>query len=148
MKEKKNNKPNETQNKNKKGKVIIPIILVLLIALGIVTFAYTQNIQLAENNNEMQEVEEIKTREIVLEDNKYMHVEEDASGDEVPVPNGFVGSKVTGENEIDTGYVIYSGEEEVNDNNVVEAQKTRNQYVWVPVVDINKFYGTDANGKR
>ena len=101
MKEKKNNKPNETQNKNKKGKVIIPVILVLLIALGIVTFAYTQNIQLAENNNEKQEVEEIKAREIVLEDNNYMHVEEDASGDKVPVPNGFVGSKVEGENEID-----------------------------------------------
>ena len=148
MKEKKNNKIKETQNKSKKVKVIIPIILVLLIVLGIVTFAYTQNIQLAENNNEMQEVEEIEAREIVLEDNKYMHIEEDASGDKVPVPNGFVGSKVEGENEINTGYVIYSGEEEVNDNNVVEAQKTRNQYVWIPVPDISKFYGTDANGKK
>ena len=148
MKEKKNNKPNETQNKSKKVKVIIPIILVLLIVLGIVTFAYTQNIQLAENNNEKREVEEMKDQAIILEDNKYMHVEEDASGDKVPVPNGFVGSKVEGENEIDTGYVIYSGEEEVNEGNVEEAQKTRNQYVWVPVPDISKFYGTDANGKK
>ena len=33
-------------------------------------------------------------------------------------------------------------------SNVTEAQKSRNQYVWVPVPDINKFYGTDANGKK
>ena len=69
-----------------------------------------------------------------------MHVEEDASGDKVPVPNGYVGSSVTGENEIDTGYVIYEGEEEVTDSNVADAQKSRNQYVWIPVPDISKFY--------
>ena len=77
-----------------------------------------------------------------------MHVELDASGDKVPVPNGYVGSKVTEENEINTGYVIYEGEEEVNDTNKDEAQKSRNQYVWIPVPDISKFYGTDANGKK
>ena len=77
-----------------------------------------------------------------------MHVETDASGDSVPVPNGFVGSKVTGENEIDTGFVIYEGEEEVTDSNVQTAQTSRNQYVWIPVEDISKFYGTDTNGKR
>ena len=83
-----------------------------------------------------------------LQENEHMHIEEDASEDKVPVPNGYVGSKATGENEIDTGYVIYEGEEEVNDSNVEEAQKTRNQYVWVPVPDASKMYGTDANGKK
>ena len=83
-----------------------------------------------------------------LQDNEYMHVEIDNSGDKVPVPNGYVGSKVTGEDEIDTGYVIYEGEEEVNDNNVGESQKTRNQYVWIPVPDASKIYGTDENGKK
>ena len=77
-----------------------------------------------------------------------MHVEIDSSGDKVPVPNGYVGSKVTGENEIDTGYVIYEGIDEVNDSNVEEAQKTRNQYVWIPVPDASTMYGTDANGKK
>ena len=77
-----------------------------------------------------------------------MHVELDASGDKVPVPNGYVGSKVIGENEINTGYVIYEGEEEVNDTNKDEAQRSRNQYVWIPVPDISKMYGTDANGKK
>ena len=77
-----------------------------------------------------------------------MHLEEDESGDKIPVPNGYVGSKATGEYEIDTGYVIYEGIEEVNDSNVEEAQKTRNQYVWVPVPDASKMYGTDKNGKK
>ena len=83
-----------------------------------------------------------------LQENEHMHIEEDASKDKVPVPNGYVGSKATGENEIDTGYVIYEGEEEVNDNNVEEAQKTRNQYVWVPVPDASTMYGIDENGKK
>ncbi len=83
-----------------------------------------------------------------LQDNEHMHVEIDESGDKVPVPNGYVGSRATGENEINTGYVIYEGEEEVNDSNVEEAQKTRNQYVWIPVPDASTMYRTDANGKK
>ena len=142
---KRNKKENKIANKNKK--VILIIIVLFLIILGVASLAYSQNIKLAKNNNEEQEVEESKSQEIVLEDNKYMHVETDASGDSVPVPNGFVGSKVTGENEIDTGFVIYEGEEEVTDSNVQTAQTSRNQYVWIPVEDISKFYGTDANGK-
>ena len=83
-----------------------------------------------------------------LQDNEHMYVEVDSSGDKITVPNGYVGSKVAGENEIDTGYVIYEGEEEVNDSNVEEAQKTRNQYVWIPVPDASKMYGIDVNGKK
>ena len=147
MKENKTKKENNKIAKNKKVKVISITLLLLLVIVGVVSFVYSQNIRLTKNNNEEQEVQESKTQEIVLEDNKYMHVETDASGDKVPVPNGFVGSKAAGENEIDTGFVIYEGEEEVTDTNVADAQKTRNQYVWVPVEDISKFYGTDANGK-
>ena len=83
-----------------------------------------------------------------LQDNEHMHVEIDSSGDKVPVPNGYVGSRANGENEIDTGYVIYEGEGEVNNENVGEAQKTRNQYVWIPVPDASTMYGTDSNGKK
>ena len=82
-----------------------------------------------------------------LQENEHMHIEEDASEDKVPVPNGYVGSKATGENEIDTGYVIYEGTEEVNNSNVEEARKTRNQYVWIPVPDASTMYGTDENGR-
>ena len=133
--------------KNKKTLVkVITIILAIAIIAGVVfAFTYSKNIEVATANEEETKAE---TRELVLEDNNYMHVETDASGDQVPVPNGFVGSSATGENEIDTGFVIYEGEDPVTDTNVADAQKTRNQYVWVPVPDPSKFYGTDANGKK
>ena len=136
--------------KNKK-KVVGIVIAILILLLVLVTVLVVNTMSNKAKEKEAQVIEEekkeTKTQEIVLADNKYMHVETDASGDKIPVPNGFVGSKATGENEIDTGYVIYEGEEEVTDNNAQTAQTSRNQYVWVPVPDISKFYGTDANGK-
>ena len=127
-------------------KIVIPIvILIIVILIGtLVVFAVSKN-----KTNESENIaQETKIRNINLQDNEYMHVENDASGDKVPVPNGYVGSKATGENEIDTGYVIYEGTDEVNDSNVADAQKNRNQYVWIPVPDTSKFYGTDSNGKK
>ena len=148
MKQNKKEKQFNTNTKqNNKIKVILPITLVVLVILGVVVFAFSnnKNLELATTNEEGRKAE---TKAVVLEDNNYMHVETDASGDKVPVPNGFVGSTATGENEIDTGFVIYEGYEEVTDSNVADAQKTRNQYVWIPVPDPSKFYGTDANGKK
>ena len=132
--------------KNKKIIIgIVAVILAIIILAGIVIVATMRNsTKIGTINDE----ETSRAQDLVLEDNEYMHVELDASGDSVPVPNGFVGSKVAGENEIDTGFVIYEGEEKVTDSNVQTAQTSRNQYVWVPVEDISKFYGTDANGKR
>ena len=106
-------------------KIVIPIvILIIVILIGtLVVFAVSKN----KTNISESTVQETKARNINLEDNEYMHVENDASGDKVPVPNGYVGSKATGENEIDTGYVIYEGTDEVNDSNVADAQKNRNQ---------------------
>ena len=127
-------------------KVVIPVaILLIIILIGtIVVYAFSKN----ASNVSGATLQEAKTRNIELVDNEHMHVETDASGDKVPVPTGYVGSKAAGENEIDSGYVIYEGEEEVTDSNVADAQKNRNQYVWIPVPDISKFYGTDANGKK
>ena len=142
-------KNQKTRNKQKNNikkpidkKIIISIsILIILILIGtLVVFAFSRN----QENTVLQ----AEKTELNLEDNEYMHVEKDASGDKVAVPNGYVGSNATGENEIDNGYVIYEGEEVVTDSNVADAQKSRNQYVWVPVPDISKFYGTDANGKK
>ena len=116
--------------------MILIIVLITTLAIGILSKKPKSTIVEANKTN------------FNLQDNEHMYVELDASGDKVPVPNGYVGSKVTGENEINTGYVIYEGEEEVNDTNKDEAQKSRNQYVWIPVPDISKFYGTDSNGKK
>ena len=134
--------------KNKKIIIgIVAVILAITIFAGIV-IAVTKSNSTKIGTVSDEEETKAEAKEIVLEDNNYMQVETDASGDKVPVPNGFVGSSATGENEIDTGFVIYEGEEEVTDSNVADAQKTRNQYVWIPVPDPSTFYGTDANGKK
>ena len=122
---------------------IICGILAVIVILTSLIFAFSK-----KESNEVLQATKSTANAVNLENNDHMHVEEDASGDKVPVPNGYVGSSVAGENEIDTGYVIYEGEEEVTDSNVADAQKNRNQYVWIPVPDISKFYGTDANGKK
>ena len=128
---------------NRKMVCIICGILAVIVVLTSLIFAFSKK----ENSTVLQATKST-VNAINFENNEHMHVEEDASGDKVPVPNGYVGSSVAGENEIDTGYVIYEGEEEVTDSNVADAQKNRNQYVWIPVPDISKFYGTDANGKK
>ena len=128
---------------NRKMVCIICGILAVIVVLTSLIFAFSK-----KENSTVLQATKTTANAVNLEDNEYMHVEEDASGEKVPVPNGYVGSSVTGENEIDTGYVIYEGEEEVIDSNVADAQKNRNQYVWVPVPDISKFYGIDSEGKK
>ena len=125
---------------NKKVVIPISILIIVILLATLIVYAFT--------GKQKNTVVEAEKTELNLANNEYMHVEEDASGDKVPVPNGYVGSGVTGENEIDIGYVIYEGEEEVTDSNVADAQKNRNQYVWVPVPDISKFYGIDSEGKK
>ena len=126
--------------KSKRSIKIISIVLIFVLICISITYVKSGNKEVLAT-----------TKEVNLEnlqDNEHMYVEVDSSGDKIPVPNGYVGSKATGENEIDTGYVIYEGEEEVNDKNVEEAQKTRNQYVWIPVPDASTMYGADENGKK
>ena len=125
--------------KKRSIKIISIVLILVLICISITYFKNDSKVVLATTSEFNSEN---------LQNNEHMHVELDNSGDKVPVPNGYVGSKATGENEIDTGYVIYEGTEEVNDNNVEEAQKIRNQYVWIPVPDASTMYGTDENGKK
>ena len=128
--------------KNKRVIKIISIVLIILLICLLITYLKNDSkVVLATTKA----VKEFNTEN--LKDNEHMHLEVDSSGDKVPVPNGYVGSKVVGENEIDTGYVIYEGTEEVNNKNVEEAQKTRNQYVWIPVPDVSKMYGIDENDR-
>ena len=72
----------------------------------------------------------------------------DAEPVTVPVPKGYTASKVTGETTVEDGFVIYEGEEEVNDTNKDTAQTTRNQFVWVPVANSSEMYGRDENCKK
>ena len=125
--------------KKRSIKIISIVLILVLICISITYLKNDSKVVLATTSEFNSEN---------LQNNEHMHVELDNSGDKVPVPNGYIGSKAKGENEIDTGYVIYEGTEEVNDSNVDEAQKTRNQYVWIPVPDASTMYGTDANGKK
>ena len=133
----------EKQKNNKVSLIIVVVLLlVILVATGIVfgnnkSQITTSSIKAKTSTSNAEKDEEIQAI-----------MQKDASGDDVPVPEGYVGSSATGENEIDTGYVIYEGTEPVTDSNVETAKTTRNQYVWVPVPDASKMYGTDANGKK
>ena len=137
--------------------IIISIVLVLLIIAGVTT-AILINKNQAKMETAKSETNTTTTTNTIggkvsttnTENNEEIQaiMKQDASGDDVPVPEGYVGSSATGENEIDTGYVIYEGTEPVTDSNVETAKTTRNQYVWVPVPDASKMYGTDANGKK
>ena len=79
--------------------------------------------------------------------------EESDDGVIVPVPIGYVASDATGEHSVNDGFVIYEGNDEVNDGNVADAKTSRNQFVWIPVDDINQIAktvqngGTDGNGR-
>ena len=131
--------------KQKKSKMLF-IVIVLLVAIVVVTGIVLGNKKSQTTTSSIK----AKTSTSNAENNEEIQaiMQKDASGDDVPVPEGYVGSSATGENEIDTGYVIYEGTEPVTDSNVETARTTRNQYVWVPVPDASKMYGTDANGKK
>ena len=73
---------------------------------------------------------------------------EDTAGIKVPVPKGYTASSIDGEHTVNTGFVIYEGEEAVTDENKDAAQTTRDQWVWVPVENMSDIYFTDSNGKK
>ncbi len=52
---------------------------------------------------------------------------------------GYVASSVETEDEISEGLVISQGTEAVTDDNVTTALTSRNQFVWIPVPDINSM---------
>lgn len=65
-----------------------------------------------------------------------------------PIPNGYVASDIEGETSIEGGLVIYE-ETETSTNPVStdeDAKTTRNQYVWIPVNDINSMVMCQEHG--
>ena len=73
--------------------------------------------------------------------------EENYTGQEfrVPIPDGYVASQVEGENTVEDGLVIYERTDPVTEANHAEALITRNQYVWIPVNDINDMVMCSSN---
>lgn len=69
----------------------------------------------------------------------------DDDGYKIPVPKGYVASDATGENLVESGFVIYEGTARVTDANQAEQCKVRNQWVWIPVKDSSRLYERDSN---
>ena len=63
----------------------------------------------------------------------------------VPIPDGYVASQVEGENTKEDGLVIYEGTDPVTAENHATAMSSRNQYVWIPVDDINDMVMCSSN---
>ena len=78
------------------------------------------------------------------------------------IPEGFTVSGILGEQSIDGGLVIYNipqnitnidWEEDINKNECPDVKETYDQFVWIPVPNINEMFmcqseGTDTNGNK
>ncbi len=73
---------------------------------------------------------------------------ESKDGYTVPVPTGYTASNVESEMYVEDGFVIYEGTTAVTDTNVEEERTTRNQWVWVPVDDIDRIYSESIPGTK
>ena len=72
----------------------------------------------------------------------------DTAGVPVPVPKGFTASGAAGEHTVNSGFVIYEGTGAVTDSNAWDESINRNQFVWVPVKDIDRIYKIDGTIKK
>ncbi len=101
----------------------------------------------------------------------------DEDGVPVPVPKGYTASSILrefdgegnktkdGERTVNTGFVIYEGEEDIIsdetkamedgeeknqaiENDIYNAQTTRNQWVWVPVENMSDIYYVGEDGRK
>ena len=69
-----------------------------------------------------------------------------------PIPVGYTVSQISGENTIESGLVIYQTETQVvgekDSEEHISAMETYNQYVWIPVDDINDMVMCKSNGQE
>ncbi len=141
---------------SRKKSKIIAIMCILLFVIAIVTiFTAFQKMVLGKTNSkklfnsgEMLISEDGTVAQTVNSSNwdtSKVTITKDAEGKEVPVPKGYVGSKVSGENKVNEGYVIYEGTTEVTSSNVSSARTSRNQWVWIPVERPSRIY-EEVNG--
>ncbi len=140
-----------------KLKIITNIIIILLLIFIIIILQKNGIIENTLKRGKYSNKKLLNNEEILVsEDGKVnssnwdtskITIYKDVDGKEVPVPKGYVGSSVTGENKVNEGYVIYEGNTEVTSSNVSSAKTTRNQWVWIPVVDARRIY-EEVNGVK
>ena len=116
---------------------------------------YTLKVMVTDKAGNGKEVSTTATTELALPegwDGDKVKPEESSDGKTVPVPIGYTASSASGENSVNEGFVIYEGTDAVNDGNVSTAKTSRNQFVWIPVENIdqiaNQTSGIDGKGRQ
>ena len=105
---------NKKEKTLEKIKILLLIVIVILLLLnfmqknGIIDNIQNTSRKLLNNGETILEDGGVaKTVNASNWDTNKVTVTRDADGKEVPVPKGYVGSNVAGENKINEGYVIY-----------------------------------------
>ena len=158
----------EKKQKRRKEKGITLVALVVTIIVLIILAGVTLNIVLDQNgiiNKAQQAAEDYDTAQ--REEQELLGVVEDYieyAGKTAPIPEGYTKSQITTEDDVVEGLVIYEIPEGANvtwtDNedengknqstitigeNTTNLQETVNQYVWIPVEDINSMVMCESN---
>ena len=139
--------------------LVITIIIIIILSTVAISFAFGDNglIKRAEDAKKYYTNDTAYTEETITNAEAYLEeviwnvkMVKSADGVTVPVPIGFTASSVIekdgrkAENTVAGGFVIYQGYEPVTNENVAEEQKSRNQFVWIPVneEDLAEMYNT------
>ena len=109
----------------------------------------SDNIKNSDKNNNENEMRESKQNDKIAEE--VSDIESAITTDDDTVTNENDTTETTDtESEADTTDGTDTTEDETptqQDINIFNLQKSRNQYVWVPVDDPSRIYGVDSNGK-
>ena len=126
--------------------LVVTIIVLIILAAVTINMLIGQNGILKRAQEGAMNWKSEEERELALlgDLENYIDNQLDGKGEEGPtqhgtvwVPEGYVVSKVTSEDEVTEGLVIYEGLGDVTDTNHNDAMENRNQYVWIPVANIN-----------
>ena len=145
------------KQKRREEKGITLVALVVTIIVLIILAGVTLNIVLdqdgiiskAQQAAEDYERAQREEQEMLNQVEDYMNNLGGGSSEETypkaPIPDGYVASQVPGEDTEKDGLVIYEKTDPVTEENHEEAMKNRNQYVWIPVTDINSMVMCSSN---
>ena len=125
---------------------VVAVAAITIVSLATIQMLGKNNILANTNNNS--DMTKPKAMDTSTWDTTKVTVYTDpVSGKKAPIPNGYVVSQVTGETGIDTGLVIYEGTAAVTGTEIGvpgtpawTASCERNQWVWVPVPDVDRIY--------
>ena len=165
----------KNKSKGRKGITLVSLvitIIVLLILAGVaINLAMDEEVligkaeEAVESWNRAVAEENNAIKNIFMITNEVEGEETEGEVKEVPIPNGYIASEISTEDDVAEGLVIYEIPEgaEVNwledeedgtnkstitiGGNTTNLQETVNQYVWIPVEEINDMVMCENNNK-